>query len=412
MKARRLVRDLALVMVFVPFAVVALAPVRWGCQGHPLWFVDPFAVVVMLVGGVVPPVVAVFGAVFMLTLCRLSPLYFCTHFCPLGALQRLLLVRRLGLASAGLARKLPRLGRVVLVGALLAGAFGLVSPALVDPLVLTTRGVQYVAGVALGGLEQVPLAPAVPFLLVVLTAIFLHTPWCRCACPVLPLLELIPRARSGNGDVVDAEPPLPPGGPVRLWTRRQVVLGAGVVALGAGGVWTRADGSDDPGPSLLRPPGALPGPLFLQRCIRCGQCQSACPTGIIVPACLQAGRDGMLTPILDFSRGVCPQKCSACQKVCPTGALATQSADERRVCRIGFARASPDLCVRPGGKLCRLCLESCPFNAITVGVPGHPSLPKVEPGLCTGCGVCENVCPVGRTARGSAIRVHPVWEVS
>lgn len=44
---------------------------------------------------------------------------------------------------------------------------------------------------------------------------------------------------------------------------------------------------------------------------------------------------------------------------------------------------------------CRTCLERCP-------VPGALALaggmPQVQPAICTGCGVCHDVCPAPRQA--------------
>ena len=50
-----------------------------------------------------------------------------------------------------------------------------------------------------------------------------------------------------------------------------------------------------------------------------------------------------------------------------------------------------------GSKLCEIgcltlgtCLNACPFDAISIGESG---LPEVNKNLCTGCGICEQICP-------------------
>jgi NADPH-dependent 2,4-dienoyl-CoA reductase/sulfur reductase-like enzyme/Pyruvate/2-oxoacid:ferredoxin oxidoreductase delta subunit len=42
---------------------------------------------------------------------------------------------------------------------------------------------------------------------------------------------------------------------------------------------------------------------------------------------------------------------------------------------------------------CDPCVTSCPQGAITLGPDGITALPRVDPGLCTGCGRCVAVCP-------------------
>lgn len=46
------------------------------------------------------------------------------------------------------------------------------------------------------------------------------------------------------------------------------------------------------------------------------------------------------------------------------------------------------------------CAQQCPVKAISMGI--SLSIVEVNEDLCTGCGVCVNVCPYG------AIFIHPV----
>jgi len=400
-KSVRLGKDLALFALFALFVPVSIGPFLPGLGSHPLHYTDPFLLLCLCVAKVGPTPVLAVGALATLFLCSLSPLVFCRWMCPLGAIQRA--ASTVGAHSIGLS--LPRLGRWILILAIIAGLTGLGSPLLVDPLTIAQRGLQPILDLVLGVGDPLPWVVALPFVLIVGLSLITPVPWCRCGCPVDPLLRLVPRWP--KVEPVPADEPEPTG-TTRL-SRRKLILGGGALVLASGGIVTRrADGA--PVGALLRPPGALPEGRFLDTCIRCGQCQSACPTGIIVPTGFAHGMTNLITPRLDYLRGVCNPSCVACQFVCPTGALRRQSPDERRLWQIGIARTDHGLCVRRKGKDCTLCRVACPFAAISLGIPGQLNAPRVEAGLCVGCGICENVCPVGRTPAGPAIRVGPLPE--
>jgi len=149
-------------------------------------------------------------------------------------------------------------------------------------------------------------------------------------------------------------------------------FGSGLVATplmrlagGTGANWHAA---------VVRPPGALPETVFLQRCIKCGQCMRVCPTNVIHPAGLSAGLEGVWTPVLNFRIGTsgCQQGCIACGNLCPTAAIRPISVDERRgqgafadrgPVRIGTAFVDRGRCLpwamdRP----CIVCQENCPVS--------------------------------------------------
>ena len=143
-------------------------------------------------------------------------------------------------------------------------------------------------------------------------------------------------------------------------------------------------------PALVRPPGALTEKEFLSRCIKCGQCMRICPTNVIHPAGLEAGLEGLWTPVLNFRIGTsgCQHNCIACGHLCPTAAIRPISLDERQgkgefadrgPITIGTAFIDRGRCLpwamdRP----CIVCQENCPvspkaittrsvFNVITPG---------------------------------------------
>ena len=157
-------------------------------------------------------------------------------------------------------------------------------------------------------------------------------------------------------------------------SKRELVafLAAGVTAVPlarlagmTGDAWT---------PAVIRPPGSLPEEAFLQRCIKCGQCMRVCPTNVIHPAALQAGMEGIWTPMLNFRMGTsgCQHGCIACGNLCPTAAIRPISIGERLgkgdfeargPIRIGMAFVDRGRCLpwamdRP----CIVCQENCPVS--------------------------------------------------
>ncbi|MGA3268260.1 MAG: 4Fe-4S binding protein [Verrucomicrobiota bacterium] len=127
-------------------------------------------------------------------------------------------------------------------------------------------------------------------------------------------------------------------------------------------------------PSVVRPPGALAEEDFLQRCLKCGQCMRACPTNVIQPATIEAGLEGLWTPILNFRVGTsgCQLNCIACGNVCPTAAIRPLSLDEklgrgdfaeRGPVRLGTAFLDRGRCLPWAmDKPCIVCQENCPVS--------------------------------------------------
>jgi ferredoxin-type protein NapG len=140
---------------------------------------------------------------------------------------------------------------------------------------------------------------------------------------------------------------------------------------------------------LLRPPGALKEDLFAERCERSGECVRACPVQAIrVIGSEDARLNG--TPSIDPPLQACVV-CEGlhCMRACPSGAL---SFVPRHLIEMGLAEVRHDLCVRTVGEECQLCVEKCPLglSAIEIAPGGRV---EVKAGGCTGCGVCEMVCP-------------------
>jgi MauM/NapG family ferredoxin protein len=157
---------------------------------------------------------------------------------------------------------------------------------------------------------------------------------------------------------------------------------------------------------LIRPPGALPEEQFLKKCVKCGECMKVCPTNALQPVVSEAGPEGIWTPRLDPKIGYCDYYCSLCTQVCPTGAIKELTIEEKNALKIGTAWVNRNRCIPwKFGDPCIVCEEHCPvspkaikFMKIEVvrqdGVIKTPLAPVIDLEQCTGCGICENKCPV------------------
>jgi MauM/NapG family ferredoxin protein len=201
-------------------------------------------------------------------------------------------------------------------------------------------------------------------------------------------------------------------------TRRGILLGVGSGLLTAGLLRTsisqpRALGTERAmtPPDLIRPPGALPEPDFLTRCVRCGECMKACATNTLQPVWLKAGLEGIFSPVMIPRLAACAMHCNVCGQVCPTGAIRDLPLVEKNHAKVGTAWIVRQNClVWEQDKKCLVCDECCPYNALSFQpVPGlRNAAPFVVENRCTGCGWCETKCPVEGAA---AIRVNVIGEV-
>jgi ferredoxin len=157
-------------------------------------------------------------------------------------------------------------------------------------------------------------------------------------------------------------------------------------------------------PLLLRPPGAVEQDLT-NKCLRCGECIRACPTGALQPSILDGGLERIFTPLLIPRLGYCDFSCNRCGEVCPVEAITPLPLEEKRKFVIGWAFIDENLCIPwADGTPCIVCEEMCPVpeKAILLEekqVTGPDDsinviqLPRVVRELCIGCGICEYKCP-------------------
>jgi len=173
---------------------------------------------------------------------------------------------------------------------------------------------------------------------------------------------------------------------------------------------------------LIRPPGSVEEKDFLARCIRCGECMKVCPNNALHPTFLEAGVEGIWSPILIPRIGYCEPTCVLCSTVCPTGAIQeitekqkawvpvdTNSREEQAAAKpikIGTAFYDRGRCL-PWAMAteCIVCEEWCPTSPksiylVEADVPNskgeivHVRQPYIDPQRCTGCGACEKACPI------------------
>ncbi|MBF0417277.1 MAG: 4Fe-4S binding protein [Magnetococcales bacterium] len=414
--------------------------------------------------------------------------FFCSWICPLGILNQMLshlFNRRRAVESweENRYRPLYRLKYYLLVTLVIFAGFGALQIGLLDPIALIYRSfslsvlpaLDQVTGGGLFALKSVfhgGVLISLILLAILLANRFITRFWCRALCPLGALLGMLSswsilrirrdvdrcnhckqclRACQGAADpdgplrvtechlcmncieacgtqalhygLAGARSSI--GKPLDLNRRRVVEIAlASVVAvpMTQGSLSARST----PIPEVIRPPGSLPEAQFLARCIKCGLCMRVCPTNVLQPALLEAGFEGLWTPILMNSVGYCEHHCVLCGQVCPTAAIRPLSVAEKvgaspfsQPVRLGTAFFDRGRCLPWAMDVpCIVCEETCPtspkaiwYESVSViardGRKVALKRPFVQPELCIGCGVCENKCPVTDLA---AIRVSSVGE--
>lgn len=252
---------------------------------------------------------------------------------------------------------------------------------------------------------------------------------CRLVCPMaaigesreiataectlcLDCVSHCPRSRIGYGWRLPAAPtngqPATTGQTANL-SRRAILasLAAGALAPLALPSRPLARHGD---PQLIRPPGALAEPDFLDLCLRCGECMKVCIGNALHAAWLEAGLEGVFTPRLIGRLGYCEYNCTLCGQVCPSGAIKKLGRSDKQAVVIGRAHFDKNRCLPyASGTPCIVCEEHCPtpdkaikFREIeTENSKGERVLvrqPYVADDLCIGCGICENKCPLDGAA--------------
>lgn len=151
------------------------------------------------------------------------------------------------------------------------------------------------------------------------------------------------------------------------------------------------------GPQVIRPPGARREEAFREACTQCGDCVSACPERAITvfPEEVLPVAGGY--PVIVPRRRACYEcKTLHCVEACEPGALVPIRRDQ---IKIGEARVMTATCYAHQGSACSTCHTICPHRGEAIVM--ERGKPRVQPEHCTGCGLCEYVCPT----HPSSIRV-------
>ena len=200
--------------------------------------------------------------------------------------------------------------------------------------------------------------------------------------------------------------------------KRRYLVMAGAAGLGSLALVRLNPVRETGSAELIRPPGSVEESEFLRRCVKCGECMKVCITNALHPTFLQAGFEGLWSPLLVPRIGYCEFNCTLCGQVCPTDAIEDLELEVKQKRKIGLAFVDQNRCLPYAfGINCIVCEEHCPTSpkairfesrvVATDGVEKELKLPVMVPEVCTGCGICEHYCPVGQTA---AIRVSSVGE--
>lgn len=159
-------------------------------------------------------------------------------------------------------------------------------------------------------------------------------------------------------------------------------------------------------PELIRPPGSKPEGEFLAKCIRCGGCMKVCPENFLQPAFIEAGIEGLWTPLGNGNFGYCLYNCNLCGQVCPTGAIEKLSINEKKKFVIGTAYFDKNRCLPYAFDTnCMVCEEHCPtspkaiyFKEIKIVNQNREETilkqPHINPQQCIGCSICQYKCPI------------------
>ena len=204
-------------------------------------------------------------------------------------------------------------------------------------------------------------------------------------------------ARTGSRSDTEAE--------VSSAGRRAVIIGTAIMAGTLAGKSALARKKTDGGLAdilpkqapqrdvPLTPPGSKSVKHFYQHCTACQLCVAQCPGGVLRPS---ADLEHLMQPEMSYEKGWCKTGCTRCSELCPAGAITRITPQEKTAYHIGTAHCNADMCISASrGVSCGKCASECPSGAILMVDDGNGRLrPAVAEELCTGCGACEQYCPV------------------
>jgi ferredoxin-type protein NapF len=365
------------------FAVVLAIPLSWkGLTGFYTWL-SPFVMlnsVLALKSFVLLNIVA--GLVLLIVIFRKK--WFCIHLCPVGwGCDK---ISGLSQRKVIKYKRLPDIGKWLAIISLAASVIGFPLFVILDPLALFNGFFTIFSGHF--NLYVLISAAGLPLILII--NLFLPGIWCSKLCPLGGFQSVISELRALAGRLSGGKKQEP----AKSDTGRRYFVMSGIGLLAGATIpkflKPRAN-------RIIRPPAAVDQVLFNSLCCRCGNCNKACPTGIIIPHTDFDNILSWMTPEISFKEGYCLETCNLCSQVCPTGAITLFSPKAKSQLFMGTARIHLENCLLLKNKECVRCKESCKYEAIKFDAEGNilNVRPVADITKCVGCGACAVICPVG-----------------
>ncbi len=201
--------------------------------------------------------------------------------------------------------------------------------------------------------------------------------------------------------------------------REALKQGFSIVSLAVAGGFAYGEFANATPVLKLRPPGARSEDEFLALCVRCGLCVEACPFDTLKLAQFKDAGVGIGTPFFTPRKIPCKMCIDIpCVDRCPTSALDPSPLkddagrwDINRA-KMGMAIVDDKVCIAYHGLRCEVCYRACPLidKALKLEYRHNERtgkhallLPIVDTDICTGCGMCEQVC----VTKKSSISIVP-----
>ncbi len=301
----------------------------------------------------------------------------CRYICPAGAICDLV-------SGIGRGRRKSitlSLNKYLAIFSLILALFGIPVFFITDPFNIIHMSME----VFRTGLGLPSLVKATGLLVIVLLSIVLPDSWCSGICPLGGLQLLLYDLRHSLSKARS---------PVKIGADGRRLFLAGMAGVITGILVPQRIFASRK--QFIRPPFSLPEPEFNLVCARCGNCSSACPTGIISPSTDIRSIESLLTPGIDFTESYCLPECKLCGDVCPSGAIRKFTLEDKKDHIMARAVIRVTDCLLQQLKECDLCRFHCKYDAVEISrtAGGQIKLPRIIENKCTGCGACKIICPV------------------